>query len=179
MNKSKRKPFFLKNNFQIAFIVGFVLLLLVEVASAGFLIYKLSEGAIENEAFSSHININTTAQLIKPIIFKVNIYTMLTSILLAGLVIAITYLRLHFLFRKIITGLERLGDNAPFYIKPRGRKQARELIKEFDQAASYLEKRMNALHSVLDSLLVERELGHIVKLHAKLYSIIANHKRPD
>lgn len=178
MNKFKRKSFFLKGNFQIAFIIGFILLLLLEVMLAGFFIYRLSEETLEKAAFSSHITIDRSAQLIKPVILKVNIYTMLMIVLIAGLAVTITNLRLHALFSKIIKGLENLKDNnTSFQIKPHGRKQARELIKEFNQAASYLDKRLAGLRHVIDSLLGEKELGHIAKLHDKLYSIIAGKNR--
>lgn len=179
MNKLKRKRFFIKGNFQIAFIIGFILILLLEVTLAGLFIYRLSQEALEKAAFSSHITIDRSAQLIKPIILKVNIYTMLAIVLIAGLAVMIANLRLHALFSKIIKGLENLRDNnTSFHIKPHGRKQARELIKEFDQAASYLDKRLAGLRHVTDSLLEEKELTHIAKLHDKLYSIIAgkNHE---
>lgn len=175
MNKLKRKPFFIKRNFHIAFVIGFILLLLLEVMLAGALIYKLSAEAIENAAFSSHININRSAQLIKPIILKVNIYVMLMSVLLAGLAIAITYFRLHFLFSKIIRGLENFrNNNTPFHIKPSGGKQTRELIKEFNHASSCLDNRLSDLRLTLDSLLVEKDLKQTVKLQNRLYSIISH-----
>lgn len=174
MDKPKRKPFFVKGNFQIVFITGFILLLFLEVISAGFFIYKLSAEAIEVATFSSHINIDRSAQIIKPIIIKVNIYVMLMSVLLAGLATAIAYLRLHALFGKIMSGLENIRDNnTSFRIKPRGDKQACELIKEFNGAASYLDKQTTNLRMALDSLIAEKELSHVVKLHNKLYSIIA------
>ncbi len=178
MSKFKRKKFFLKDNFQLAFITGFILLLLFEVMLAGFFIYKLSAKALEEAAFSSHINIISSEQLIKPVVLKVNIYTMLTIVLIAGLAVAIANLRLHALFSKIIKGLENLKDNnTSFCIEPRGRKQTRELIKEFNQAASYLDKRLAGLRHVIDPLIEEKELKHIVKLHNKLYSIITGNNR--
>lgn len=174
MDKQKRKPFFVKGNFQIAFIIGFIMLLFIEITAAGLFIYRLSERAIEDTAFSSHLTIDRSAQIIRPIVIKANIYIMLISIFLACVVVAITYLKLHALFGKLIKGLENLKNNTgSFRINLRGGKNTREIIKEFNQAASYLDKHLGDLRLVLDSLLVEKELRHIAEFHDRLYSIIA------
>jgi len=178
MNKLKRKSFFLKGNFQIVFIIGFISILLFEVTLAGFFIYKLSAETLEEAVFSSHINIATSAQIIKPIIIRINIYVILISVALACLIITVTYIKLRVLFGKIIDGLENLkNNNTPLHIKPYGRKQARELIKEFNLAASCLDKQLAGLHHTIDSLVKEKELRHIAKSHDKLYSIIAGNNR--
>jgi len=173
MNKHKRKPFFIKGNFQIAVIASFTLLLFIEVITAGLFIYKLSANAVEDAEYSSHITINSGSQLIKPIILKVNTYAILISILLAGLVAAIMYFRLRALFANIINGLENLRDNnTSFRINQYGIKNTRELIEEFNQAASSLDKRRGELQVALDSLIKETDTGHISKLHNRLYSLI-------
>jgi len=174
MNRHKRKPFFIKENFQTTAIICFVLLLFIEVMAAGLFIYRLSEGAIENAEYSSHITISSGSQLIKPIILKVNACAILISVLLACLAAAIMYLRLRALFGKIINGLENLRDNnTSFRINQHGIKNTRELIKEFNQAASSLDKRLADSRDTLDSLIKERGLRHISKLHSRLYSIVA------
>jgi len=178
MNKYKRKPFFIKGNFQIAVIAGFVLLLFIEVMAAGLFIYKLSANAVEDAEYSSHITINSGSQLIKPIILKVNAYAILISVLLAGLAAAIMYFRLRALFAKIIKGLENLRDNnTPFRINRYGIKNTRELITEFNHAAAYLDKRRATVRDTLDALIKEKELKTISRLHATLYSILADKDR--
>lgn len=177
MNNVKRKPFFISGNFQIGFITGFILLLFIEVALAALYIYRLSEKAFEATAFKSHITIDTGAQIIGPIILKINIYVILISILLSALGTIITYVGRHALFNKLLEGLENLKrNNLSFRINPCGRKNTRELIKEFNQAASYLDKRKEDIHLTVDLLLEEKEIKHIEKLHNKLYSIIITDK---
>ncbi len=175
MHKLKRKPFFIKGNFQIFFIAGFILFLLLEVAGAGFFIYKLSAEKIENAQFSSHININQSIQIIKPVVIKINIYTILFSIIIAGILVLITYFQLHTLFSEIMGGLEKLGGNYTlFRLKPRGTKKTRELIREFNQVGIYFDQRLNDLQLTLNSLSAEKDLKQIAKLHHKLHLIISH-----
>ncbi len=173
MNKIKRKRFFIRGNFQMAFIAGFVLLLFMEVLSASFFIYTLSSRAIEETSFKSHIAINSLAEIVAPIIIKVNICVILISIFLSCVAASIAYFRLIVLFDKILEGLENLRDkNTSFRLAVRGGKNARELITEFNNAASYLDKRQAGLLDALNSIIDEKELKNISKLHKKLGSII-------
>jgi hypothetical protein len=174
INRNKRKLFFIKRNFQIDFIISFVALLFMEVSISGIFIYRLSAAAVENAAFRSHITINRSAQIIGPIILKVNACGIIVSILLAGLAMAITYRRNRDLFNKITAGLDNLRDNNPsFRIEPYGGKKTKSFINEFNAAASYFEQRLNNLRFILDSAIREKELINIEKLHARLSSIIA------
>ncbi|MDO8663125.1 MAG: hypothetical protein Q7K98_07930 [Candidatus Omnitrophota bacterium] len=173
MSNQKRKPFLLKGNFQLTFILGFTLFLFIEVIAAGFAIYILSAKALEDAAFSSHVSFNRSLEIISPIVLKVNIWMILGSIFLACVIILIVYLNLHNLFSKIIQGLENLkNNNTAFRIDLRGNKDTRELIKEFNHTAGYLDHRRLDLHTTIDSLLKKKELEDIVKLHKKLSSII-------
>jgi len=145
---------------------------------AAFFIYRLSFGAIEKATFKSHITIDTGAQIVAPIILKVNIFVILISLILASLTVIIAYFRLRVLFGKIIEGLENLKrNNMSWRINLYGRKNTRALIKEFNQAASCLDKRLLDLRKTLDALLEEKELAHIAKLHNQLYSIVADKSR--
>ena len=173
MSNQKRKPFLIKGNFQLTFILGFTLFLLIEVIAAGFAIYILAEKTLEDLAFSSHINFNKSLEIISPIVIKVNIWMILCSIFVACAITAITCINLHSLFSKIIQGLENLKNNhTSSRINPRGNKDTRELIKEFNHTAAYLDKNMQDLRTTLDSLLEEKELERIIELQNKLYSII-------
>ncbi len=175
MSKQKRKAFLIKGNFQITFILGFILFLFIEVVTAGFVIYILSEKALEDVAFSSHVSFNRSLEIISPIVLKVNIWVTVGSIFLACALTLITYLNLHSLFSKIIKGLESLKNNhTSFRIGLRGNKDTRELIKDFNHAAGYLNKNMQDLRTTLDSLLEEKELDRITKLQNRLSSIISN-----
>ncbi len=173
MNKNRRKPFFIKRNFQIYFIIGFIALLFIEAILTGLFIYRLSNAAVEKEASRPRISINKSSQLIGPIILKVNISGIIISIILAGLSVTVSYYRNRNLFNKIIEGLENLRDNnLSFRIDARGGKKTVELINEFNEAAYYFEQRGNNLRAVLDALIAEKELKNIEKLHNRLSSII-------
>ncbi len=173
MNKNRRKPFFIKRNFQITFIIGFIALLFIEVILAGLFIYRLSNAAFEKETFRPHISINKSSQITGPIILRVNVCSIIISILLAGLIVTISYYKNRDLFDKIIEGLENLRDNnLSFRINARGGKKTVKLINEFNAAASYFEQRWNNLRVVLDELIAEKELRNIEKLHNRLTSII-------
>jgi len=173
MNKQKRKKFFIKGNFQITIILGFTLFLFIEVLAAGWFIYKLSFTAIENASFKSHLTIDKGAQIIAPVILRINISVITITVLFSSLAAVIFYFRTRALFRKIIFGLENFKrNNMAFRLAPRGGKKTRELIKEFNQAASQLDKKHTELINVLDALLKENKLSQISKLHNKLYLII-------
>ncbi|GEM_PF-6548879 len=177
--RNKRKPFFIKRNFQINFILGFTALLFIEVLLSGVFIYCLSAAKIEEAAFRSHITTNSSAQIIAPIILKVNACGIIISILLAGLAVAITYRRNHLLFHKITEGLNNLRDNnLPYRIDERGSKGTVTFIKEFNAAAAYFEQRLNNLRFILDSAIAEKELKNIEKLHAGLSSLITQREQP-
>jgi len=177
MNKYKRKRFFIKGNFQLLFIFGFLGILLLEVIIGSLLICKLSNDLIENQEFSSHLSIDTSGRIITPVIIKVNTYIALISILLAGVTAAIMFQRRHLLFNRLTAGLENIkNNNTSFRIKPFGRKNSRLLIKEFNSAVDCLDKRMIKLRETIDSLLEEKELKQIEKLHNKLFSIISGKK---
>lgn len=171
---TKRKPFFIKRNFQINFIMGFVTLLFMEALLASVFIYKLSADRIEEAAFRSHISINRSAQIIGPIILAINACSIVASVLLAVLAVTITYRRNHELFNKMIKGLDNLRDNnLSFRIDEHGSKKTVAFIKEFNAAASYFEQRLTNLRFILDSAIAEKELKNIEKLHNRLYAIIA------
>lgn len=173
-NRNKRKLFFIKRNFQLNFILVFTALLFMEVLLSGLFIYRLSASAIEKEAFRSHIAINSGAQVIGPIILKVNACGIVVSILLAALAVTITYRRNRDLFNKLTEGLDNLRDNNPsFRIDPRGSKKTAALINDFNEAASTFEQRLNNLRFILDAAIAEKELKNIEKLHARLYAIVA------
>lgn len=174
MNKYKRKKFFIKGNFQLSFIFGFLGILLIEVITASLAIYKLSNEEIENIAFSSHLSSDTIGKIVTPVIITVNTYIVLISILLACVIAAIMFQRRRFLFSQIIAGLRNIRNNNTSYrIKPSGGKNSQLLIKEFNSAADYLDGRMIDLRKTTDSLIQEKDLKQIEKLHNKLFTIIA------
>jgi len=173
MYKQKRKTFFIKGNFQIVFILGFILLLFIEVSLAGIFIYKSSAYALEKVAYSSHISIDKTAQIIKPIVIKVNASVILISIILAACIMALAGISLHSLFNRIIEGLKNLkNNNTSFRISQCGGKDTRELIKEFNQAAIALDKKKNDLNLLINSILAEKDLKTITNLHQKIYLMV-------
>ncbi len=179
MEKYKRKGFFVKGNFQINFILGFILLLFIEVMLAATIIYKLSYGATEDAMFKSHLLIEKSSQIVGPIILKVNLCVIVISVVLAGILTLISYFRHRVLFDEIIRGLENLKSNhTAFRINLGSGKKAQELVKEFNQAAAYLDKHLADLRADLDELLVEKEFKNIKQLHNRLFSLLAE-KTPE
>lgn len=173
MSHQKRKLFLIKGNFQLAFILGFILFLLIEVIAASSAIYLLSQKALEHAAFSSHLGFNRSLEIISPIVIKVNVWVVLGSIFLACALMLITYINLHSLFSKIVQGLESLKNNhTSLRLNLRAGKNSQALIKEFNHAAEYFDRRLLDLRAALDSLLKEKELEKIIKLQNKLSSII-------
>lgn len=153
--------------------MGFIALLFIEVIVTDLFIYRLSSAAIEKEAVRSHIIINRSAQIIGPVILKVNIAAIIISIILAGLIAAIINQRNRNLFNKLIEGLENLKDNnLSFRIDARGGKKTVDLINDFNNTAAYFEQRRNNLRVVLDELIAEKKLDNIEKFHKRLFSII-------
>lgn len=174
MNKSKRRPFFIKDNFQLSFIAGFIALLFIEIMLADFFIYELSRKAVEDAAFSSHLSLERSAQILGPIILKVNICFIAVTFLLAVLTSAAAYYRLHIVFAGIVEGFNKLKkNNTSVRLKLRGTKPARELIGEFNKAAESLDKRAENLTLIMNSLDKEKELNRLTKLHNELCAIIA------
>lgn len=174
MNNIKRKPFFIKGNFLAAFIAGFVLLLLIEVVLSGLSIYWLAGQEIEKQLFSSHINIAQSAKIISPIIIKVNASAALLSVLLACLALLIVHLKTNALFSKIVEGLHNIKDKHTYFrIRPFGANKSRQLIEEFNLAASYFDKQLNEINSLLDSLIACKDSLEAAKLRQKLHSLIA------
>lgn len=174
MKEQRRRKFFIKGNFQINFILGFILLLFTEVLLTAVIIYQSSYSATEKAMYKSHLVIEKSSQIIGPIILKVNLWVILASIVFAGIAAIISYSRYCAFFEEIIRGLKNLKDNnTSFRIKSGGGMNTRELIKDFNHAAAYLDKRQAGLKIILDALSMERELKNIEKLHIQLCSIIA------
>ncbi len=167
--KPKRNKFFIKGNFQLSFIIIFISLLFTQILITGLFFLKLTGAAIEEAAFKSHIAIHTSAQIIRPIIIKVNAAAVLTSIFIASIALIIIYIKRHILFTKIITGLEHLKkSDTSFRITLYGGKNTRGLIKKFNQTSDALDQRKNNLLKTLNYLIIEEDLNRIEELHRKI-----------
>jgi len=173
MNKYKTRKLLIKENFQIKFIISFILLLFIEIILTTFCVYQLSYKALEESAFRSHIAIANTAQIIGPVILKVNMCAVILSFFFAGIIILLAYSRLKKLLGRLLTGIDNLTrNNTSFRIQTQGRKNSKNLFKEFNQAAVYLDKQQQDLRRTLTEISAETDLENINKLHAKLYSIL-------
>lgn len=173
MNNMKRKPFFIRKNFEIAFVVVFISLLLCEISGAVFFIYRLSWQALEDNVFRSHLNIQTAAQIVEPVIIKVNIYVVSITVFLGALALSIILIKRRRLFLKIISGLDNLKDNnASFRLRIYGGKKTRVLLKEFNQAAAFIDRRQRDMDSTFRLLTTEMDLKRLASLHKRLYHII-------
>ncbi len=173
MNTYKNRKLLIKGNFQIKFILGFIFLLFIEIILTTLCVYQLASQALEESAFKSHIAITNTAQIIGPVILKVNICAVILSSLIAGIMILFVYFQLKKLLGRLITGINNLTqNNTSFRIPTRGNKNNEILYKEFNQAAAYLDKQQQDLRKILTEIFAETKLENIAKLHDKLYSIL-------
>ncbi len=176
MNTHKKRKLLIKENFQIKFITSFIFLLFIEIIVTTLCVYQLSYQALEKSAFKSHIAIANTAQIIGPVILKVNLCAIILISFIAGIIIIFAYSRLKELLGRIITGIDNLTrNNTAFRIQTRGRKNE-EISREFNQAAAYLDNQQHDLRQILNALLVETEIRNIAELHKKLYAIITGKK---
>jgi len=174
MEKYKRKLFFLRENFQIHFICSFILFVFVEVIFAAWYIYRLAYLRIEEYAALSHMPVDSAAEVLGPVILKVNACVIVISIIIGFGAAFLSYKRLQELFGRIILGLNELKDNKTrVRLSASGGRNSRELIEEFNQAASCLAARTILIKKLTGELIHEKNIDQIEKIHNDLYSLLA------
>lgn len=146
----KRKPFFVKDNFQLKFIFCYVAILTGGILAATCLIYHSLEGIVEEAAFSSHLSLTSSGELFWRTIVQVNLLISGASVLAGLMVITVAHCYLEVFFRSLAQGLERLakGDFS-FRLKIKGRWLGRQLLSDVNSAAARLEENSEEIKGLL------------------------------
>jgi hypothetical protein len=105
----KRKPFFIKGNFQLKFILCFIFILVFSTGLAALLIFRLSADVIERAAFSSHLSFGNSGELVGRIILEANVKAGLFCVLSGLLMIGLMHFYLGIFFRTLANHLRDLG----------------------------------------------------------------------
>ena len=181
MTMRKRKPFFIRGNFQLKFIFFFVILLMASVFSAVFFIHRSLEGVIEEAAFSSHLSLSSSGELFWRTILQVNLAVAAISVLIGVLIVGWIYFYLENFFRSFVKKLEKLseGDFA-VRIETKKRWWGRQLVADFNAVAGQLEKNSKEVKKITEALITavdsrpEEALKKIKSLHGSLSKITSH-----
>lgn len=147
----KRKPFFIKGNFQLKFILCFISLLILGVSFSALMIHEALNHILEEASFSAHMSLSTSGQLLWRTIIQINVL-MGSMIIAMGLLMGLI---VHFysetLFYVLAKGLDHLkqGDFS-FRIKRKGQWAGKNLIGQFNHVASGLSKRLELTCTLLN-----------------------------
>ena len=146
----KRKPFFVKDNFQLKFIFCYVAILTGGILVAAYLIYRSLEGIVEEAAFSSHLSLTSSGELFWRTIAQVNLWIAGASVLAGLMAITVVHCYLEVFFRSLAQGLERLakGDFS-FRLTIKGRWLGRPLLNDVNSAAARLEENSKEIRELL------------------------------
>lgn len=137
----RRKPFFIKDNLQLKFLVCFVLVLAAGIFSAAVLICRAGWQTVEKHAFSSHLSLGSSGQLFFRMILEVNSKVACVTVLLGVLFVIFMHFYLEDVFRRLARGLKSLGEgDFSIRLKTKNRWFGRVLWVEFNDAAASLQK---------------------------------------
>ncbi len=150
----KRKPFFIRGNFQLVFILSYVLILAAGVLCDSALIYHMIKGILERAAFSSHLNLDSSGDLFWGTILKVNFLLSCAIIAVGLLAITTIYVYLESFFATLSQGLEKLAaGKVSFRLRRRRLPGMRSFTKDFNEAAHALEKEAADIRAGLEWIL--------------------------
>lgn len=171
----KRKPFFIRGNFQLKFLLFYAAILATGIFSAVYLIYRALQGVVEEAAFSSHLSLSSSGELFWPAIVRINIMIAGISVLAGLLAIAGIHYYLDGFFHDLGEGLDRLAkSDFSFRLRTKGRWWVRSLVDDFNQKMEALQKDSERTGALADSLITaidERRpemLKEIKSIHSKL-----------
>lgn len=151
----KRRPFFIRGNIQLVFILGYVVILSAGILCAAAMIYYHLKEILEGAVFSSHLNLESSEQLFWATIFKINFLIAGASI--AGGFIAITtaYFYLEAFFASISAGLDAMArKDTSVRLRPRRLWGTRSLVHEFNEAAVSMEREEIEVRRALEAILL-------------------------
>ena len=106
----RRKPFFIKDNLQLKFLVCFALVLAAGIFSAAVLICRAGWQRVEKQAFSSHLSLDSSGQLFFQVISEINLKAACVTVLVGLLFVVFMHIYLEDFFRRLAEGLKRLGE---------------------------------------------------------------------
>lgn len=147
----KRKPFFIKGNFQLKFILCFIGLLITGIGLSVMFIYGALNYILETASFSAHMSFTTSGQLLWWTILKINLLISSIIIVIAIFMGVIVHVYSENLFHILSEGLDHLkqGDFS-FRIKRKGRWGGKNLIGQFNHLATGLYKRLELTRTMLN-----------------------------
>ena len=174
----KRKPFFIRGNFQLKFLLFYAAILAAGIFSAVYFIYRVLQGVVEEAAFSSHLSLNSSGELFWPTIVQVNILIATISVLMGLLAIVGIHYYLEKFFHDLGEGLNRLAQNDfSFRLKTKGRWWVRQLFDDFNGKMEELQKERQRIGALTDSLVAtidERRPGMLKEIKFIHAEFLAN-----
>ena len=149
---NKRKPFFLKENLNLKFIACFAAAIMAGTTAAAFLIYNRFQDILEKTAFSSHLSLSSSGELFRDIVFKVNFWVAVISIILGLCMIMMTHYFLENFFRHLNSGLNQLarGDFS-FRLSEKFHPIGGFLFEDFNLMAGVMDKKAKEIIATLDA----------------------------
>ncbi|MCR4336627.1 MAG: hypothetical protein NUV91_02315 [Candidatus Omnitrophica bacterium] len=146
----KRRKFFIKENFQLQFILCCVLIIMAGVVGTILFIFCSAEKILEEVVFSSHLDLKTSVELFGEMIVRANIQMALMTFFLCVLIIAYRFAFLKFYFYSFIKGLNHLANgNFSFRLKERIWLGDQWLSKDFNALANKMDRRSREVESLL------------------------------
>ncbi len=162
----RRKPFFIKGNFQLNFLVCFGFVLAAGISSAAVLICRAGWQVVEKHAFSSHLSLDSSGQLFFRTIVEVNLKVACVTVVVGLLFVIFMHTYFEDFFRHLAEGLKRLGEgDLSVRLKIKNRWFGRVLLVEFNDAAAGLQKTSAQMRGYIQGSLsaVEKNSSHMVE----------------
>ncbi len=162
----RRKPFFIKDNLQLRFLVCFVLVLAAGIFSAAVLICRAGWQRVEEQAFSSHLSFDSSGQLFSRMILEVNLKVACATVLIGLLLVVFMHIYLEDFFRRLAEGLKRLGEgDFSVRLEIKNRWFGRVLLVEFNDVAAGLQKTSAQMREYIQGSLsaVENNSSHMIE----------------
>ncbi len=145
----KRKPFFIKRNFQLKFLFCFVVICASGISLATVLIYRSAWDIVEQASFSSHLSLRTSAELFRAVIVDVNTKVAVATMGAGLLFILWMHLYLQTFFRCVRDGLLKLGDgDFSARLKVLGSRQGTSLSAQFNGIAWDMAQRAGEIKEI-------------------------------
>lgn len=155
MTTQKRKPFFIQGNFQLKFILYFTAVLASGILTAAILICQMAARAVEKAAFSSHLSMTSSADLVRQIIMDVN-WRVGAFCVLAGLLAAVfMYFYLQKFFGTLADYLRELAGGK-FSSRLMGFEVLldRSLSEQYNAMAGQMDRNYTNIKEILDDAIV-------------------------
>jgi len=172
----KRKPFFIKGNFQLKFILCFMAILAVGTAIAVALIDRDLGEIVEEVVFSAHLSHQSSADIFRETILRTNLRIAGASVAIGILIIVGMYFYLEAFFHYVAKGLERMAGGDYSCRLPGGKiNPGRELLDEYNGTAQAMAERTETARGLIGRLKTAVDstsapnLQDLKSLHKKLH----------